>query len=780
MIAMKKLVFAALFVAAVIATDARAVGREIAPRGAAPTSYPTSEPRVAYSGERYLAVWAEDMSSIGLHLMGAFSDAAGRRISPIAFPVLRDFGGRTLQLVGMGDAYALFWRDFANVTRLTELDLAGRVTRTTALDLPPHIDFRAAWNGTRFFVALRHPVGEQYQAEGVLLERSGAVVRRDLPIADDAYASDVTAENDGFAVVTSGFSGVAVHRVSAAGDVTSSPIDPMPSGVARIATAGDGGLLVVWTASTELRATRVTAAGQVEAPRVLATAQQPMSVVHVRRAGAKHLITYITLTGTDRSGLATLALHADGTLTPPPAIEPLFSGAVLTPVVAASSPNTTFAVFAKPDQWPAPMMSVAIADAAVASEPEVVSVSRARQSQPVLGKDGGRLLAAWSDIQGYAAFAFVAARELGWNGSEYLLVAIRDGRLLGVRMTAGGRPLDAEPLVLADTHSSWSVARPTVAWVGDRWVVAWETQGRIAFVTVRAGSVGEMRELLPEGAPLPDDEWGRSAAAPALSFNGSTLLLVWKETQAPPCWFPACHGGMVRAYAVRLTREGEVAGAPVEIPLAQGRYSIATSGQEFLVLGDTTATIVDAAVAPRILGSRSILSLPATGTATWDGSTYAIALRYRVARWYLSVTRVDRELNAVGTPRGTETLPPDELAAPSMAAGILAVQEGDPVDGARAVIYRESDLTALPAPPPAPNVRVLAMPDGRFEVTWDPVETAEVYRVEARTLDGVRWIAAVRAGQPLRVVTQYANVRVIAMNAGGASEPQPRRRGARH
>jgi len=54
----------------------------------------------------------------------------------------------------------------------------------------------------------------------------------------------------------------------------------------------------------------------------------------------------------------------------------------------------------------------------------------------------------------------------------------------------------------------------------------------------------------------------------------------------------------------RLTRESDFDVTPIEIPPAQGWYSSATSGNEFLVLGETTATTIDASATPRILTSR--------------------------------------------------------------------------------------------------------------------------------------------------------------------------------
>lgn len=783
----------AVLLSLLISTHAFAVGRDLAPRGAAPTSYQTSDPHVAFAGERFLTVWTEDMSRIGTHLMGAFSDASGQQVTAVAFPIVRSFQGRALQLVGTGDSYALFWKDILDRTYLSDIDLNGQITRTTTLTLPQHIHLRVAWNGQRFFAALRHPVGVFYSAEGVLIARSGGVLRLGLPIDDNAYAFDVIANGDGFAVATSGFNGVFAYRITADGDVTSYAIDETQSDIALVSTTADGGLLVARATGTEVRATVVNASGTVLPHQVLATAAQPMRVLHIRRVDDAHLISYLTLVNAERSGIATVARQPDGTLIPPAEVAPLFSASVLTPVVTASSDQKTFGVFTQPSIWPAPLMSVAVANDATSSEPEFVSVSRARHSQPILGSNGATLLAAWSDIQGRAAFvrttsltsdgatlndsiaapAYVATRELPWNGSEYLVVASRNNQLLATRVAHDGTPLDAEPFLLGQHWQAWWALNAAVTWAGDRWVVAWEAPDGIHLATVHNGVTTSSRKLAFGDV---------YASEPALSFNGTTLLFVWNETTLLPCWFPPCDSGETRTLAARLTRDGDVVDAtPLEIPTASGAYSIATSGGEFLVLGETTATTIDASAAPRILASRRIFNWHAAGDVTWDGSSYAVALRYFGARWHLSVTHLDRELNVIGAPRGTETLPPDLFVAPSIARSFVAVQEGDAAEGARAVVYREADMQPLPAPPPAPrNVRVTRTGYGTFEIVWDASENTELYRVEELTPGGTwRWVADVPADQARLVIAVYGVPRVTAFNAGGASTPLPRRRSAR-
>ncbi len=772
---------------ALLALNAFAAGRELAPRGAAPTSYLVTQPLVAFAGEHFLTVWTEDMGDVGMHLMGAFSDASGRRITPLAFPVARSFVGRPLQLVGTGDAYALFWKDSLGITHLTDIDLAGRVTRATELALPQQIDLRVAWNGARFFAMLRHPAGITYDSEGFLLSRSGAVLRRNIPIDDQAYAYDVAANGDGFVGATSGFLGLFAYRITGEGDVTAFAIDARRAGVPRVSTTADGGLLVVYSAENELYAGTVSTSTEF-GRRVLVTSPQPMHVVHTRRAGDAHLVTYLDM-APGQSGIRTLRLAGDGTITPASGRAFDFPPNVFMLIVAESSAQATLTVFRQPDIQFAPLLSVAIANDRSAGAPEVLSISRARQSQPILGANGGRTLAAWSDIQGYAAYvrtssltpdatpltdtiaapAYVAARELPWNGSEYLIVQSRGDQLLATRVAVDGTPL-GEPLLLGQHHSPWWRMSAAVAWVGDRWVVAWETSGGIFFATVRDGAVTPARKLNLGDVYATD---------PALAFNGSTLLFAWNEVIPPECWFPPCPEGETLGYAARLTPDGELADEKrVALPVA-GEYSIVTSGSEFFILGGTNATTLDAGTL-RIRESRRIFNWPAAGDVTWNGSTYAVALRYRGVRWHLSVTHFDRELNVVGAPRGIETLPPDQFVAPSIAGSIVAVQEGDAEQGARAVVYRESDLQALPAPPPAPvNVRATPLDDGRFRITWDPSPGAELYLVTVWNPAGFVWHTVIVPADQLYAFAHSASVRVTAFNAGGGSEPLPRRRGVR-
>ena len=775
----------------VFAAQTFALGRELGPRGAAPTSYLVGNAYTAFAGDRFLTVWPENMQNLGVHVMGALSDADGRRITPVAFPVM-PLNGILLQLVGTGDGYALFWHDRFQNTILTDIDLNGRVVRTNALAIPRNIQLHVGWNGEKFLATVRSPTTTgRPTVEGFFLARSGEVLQRGIPFDTDGYSFDIAGDGDGFAAITGSFDGSSAYRISRDGEVTSYLLDDEISFGVAISRGADGSLLAVWTKGLEMHASLISLEGDIQQRGAIATSAIPMRSLHVRPAGNAHLVTYLALSDPPDNGILTLIVNADGTVTPAPEPAVELAPRVQSWVTAASNDRATFAVYTPQGIYPHQVMSVAIVNDATATSPENLSITRSRQSQPILGSANGRVVAAWSDIQGAAAFvrtaslapdaspvtdtiaapAYLAGRELVWNGAEFLAVEARNNQLLATRLAADGTPLDAEPLVLATHTSDWHALHPSVAWADDRWVVAWEGHFAIYFSVIHNGVVTQPKEL---------DLGGFGVSRPTLAFNGTTLLLVWDDTRSPECWFPPCIEGETRAYAARVTPAGELLDLKrLEIPVADD-YSIATSGAEFFILGGTTATVIDAS-ASRILASREIFNWTARGDVEWNGSSYAVALRYRGVQWHVSVTHFDGGLNVTGTPRGTPTLPPDTFVAPSIAAGIVGVQEGDSLNGTRAVAYRAADLPPLPPPPAAPlNVRATPTGDGRFEITWDESPGAELYRVTEFSPVGSIWsITDVPATQPRSVIQKWPNARVIAFNAGGASEPLPRRRSSR-
>lgn len=798
-----------------VAPPVSAAPRELGPRGVAPTSNYVDRTHVAFAGGRFLTVWNESMGSIGNYVMGALSDASGKRISPVAFPILQTMGDQMLQLVGTGDSFALFTVDGSgSKTKLTDIDTEGRVIRTRELALRQHIRFHAAWNGTHFLVALQHPAGIEYSAEALLLERDGTVVRGDLDINDRTHGFHVTTAGDAFAVFGTSWEHVTAYRITATG-VAATQIETERNRHTPIAAgAPNGDIVGVWSAvaddgnSNEIRSVRVTRDGTAGAVHTLFASRDIAGALHVQRVDNGYILIYIALDPTAGLALWQVRLREDGSADGAPSRLALAGGH--SEMRAAASDATILLVYGVHSAWPATVESLPLSFNGTTSARETLSLSRTQQMQPALAAGPGRYLAAWTDRVHTAAFlraatlasdgepledrivtpAFLATQDVAWNGTEYLVIATRDNRLLSMRVDADGNPMDAEPLILGDTLTSAFNRHASVTWAGDRWVVVWtDRQDSLLFASIsRSNTLQEFRTL-----PIPkrDPSLQLSFWAHAVAFDGSALLLAWTESQTPPCTqIPTC-GPFPdpRTFAARMTRSGTL-GELVELPLAY-TLSAASSRSESVVLGDGIVTILDKAATPRVLASRTLMNWDnIAGDVTWDGETYAVALRFAGFRWHVSVTHLDRNANII-MQRGADTLAPDMLMPPSIAAltpyaSIVAIHEGSAADGVRAVVYPETEMAPLPAAPVAPaNVHVRPLDGTRFEVTWDAAPRAELYLVEGRTYGGA-WIRLelVPADAPLRVTTSYFQVRVRAFNRGGTSADsypavQPRRRSAR-
>ena len=772
--------------------DLLAAGRELGPRGGGPTSYGVRHAVTGYAGGRFLTIWREHMGHIGSPLMAALSDAEGRRLSPTSFPI--GIPGEPAHIAGMEDGFAVF----SSRGQLTEVNLDGRVTRTRATALPPFSSMRAEWNGSRFLVAMLREASTGYTAEAMLLDRDGNAIHRPPIERGLATGVAIVPDPDGFTLIVTSFHGVFGYRLTNDGEESEFRIAE-PSGIllpwspVAAATAGSD-VLVVWASSmsrhSQLESAVVTREGEVRDARVLAqfevSALHPLALV---RSGNTHVVAYRK----EQSTIETLLLGAAAPAT------------LVTGVLDASAAASEHAIFVA--YTPSTIFPLRIQSVATTGVQDIVSFSRTRQTQPALAAGGGRFLAAWTDIAGEAAFvraaslgldgepltdrivapAYLAARELAWNGSEYLAVERRNTTLLATRVAYDGTPIDPEPIVL--TEAQWSTVA-TVAWSGDRWLVLWAEYDRLRFVTVSRAGVASAPGVIALTSSLPTG-LARDLTAVAVAANGTTTLVAWTEEQWPPCFFPPCRGAVAaRTVVARLRNDGQLLdAAPLELPAAT-TLAVATSGREFLVLADTTAHAVDATDAPRLVASRRLLEWKAMGDVTWDGSSYAVALRYHGLNWHLSVTHLDRTAAPIGAPVGTTTLAPDVLEPPSIAAilpssALVALQEGDAQDGTRAVVYSERAMMPLPAPPSPPrNVRIMAA-NGGYEVTWDAPATGDVelYWVEGLTYGGAwAWVGIVPATQPLRIRSPFATVRVRAFNAGGASEftePPSRRRTAR-
>jgi hypothetical protein len=725
--AMRALRIASLLFVAAVAMFAQAAGRELAPREYGPTPYRTFNPLIAHTGGKFLTVWMESRGLLGSHVVGALSDASGQPLGP-SFTIVRE-APASMDLVSTGDAFVLFQHK-RGALEMIELDLDGRVTRSRTINVPELIS-SVAWNGTRF-LAVNGNNTITADAQGILLSREGEIVRRRISIAG-AFSTphEIVVDGGDFIVLTAARDGLFADRITSEGAVTRTLIEefggfaPTYYGPVRaIGAAADSGLLLLWVSGIgprgyEVRSTILRDDGTIGAVhRVAATEAAVLPhALSAMRAGDGYVVTFteprygelgeallqVTALTLDETG-ATIAAH-----------DPVLIGYGV-PAAAAGAGVTVIAH--TPSLFQRQRILHRTVDASgTIGDPVVVSVARARQLQPALGAGAGQFLAAFTEIgdtarqrtvaidaageplrNQFLGEGGVAAKDLSWNGSAYLAIIQRGATLLAQRLTAGGEPFGPPSELHTDEGYSFDM-KASVVWSVDRWVVAWIARDgdQAFFATVSpAGIVADKRELV---RTAPD----RYFVDVALAAGGPRVLVSWIDANVNEIYFV---NGV--AFAQRFRRDGrEIDAAPVRVATGTS-YLSATAGDEFVVVTDAPAqtlmTKLDAnGPALAVLATRSLP--PSLSDITWDGGEYVVASRgLPDFPRHLVVSRFDEQLEPTQAPRGVIVLQPDEHAQPSVAAAagevLVAIQEADAEEGARAVVYRESELSALPWPPP--------------------------------------------------------------------------------
>jgi hypothetical protein len=805
-----------------------AAGRELAPRGIAESSYYTYGVTTAWAGERFLTLWHEQMGELGYVTRGAFSDADGKRVSTQSFPVGVPALDVMVQLVGNGDGYTLFHVAAGRTMFMTDLDLQGRVTATRPVNLPVHPFQRIVWNGTAFAIAASD-IGRNTTTLH-LLDRSGQPLRDPIALSGGGTGSDITAIGNSLVVLAAGDGGLYAHGVRADGTVDRYLLEPSfdgPSGTRNrpfgvAVTDVPNGALAVWGvqygSEMQLRAHLLERTGQPiddqHQAHFLVGGPGFFTPLDVMRTAGGYVVTYrYASSGGAEASLHAIRLAPDGRLLGAP--QTLIS---LPPFDISTASNGRVTLVAwQPEYRIAPFVRSSAVNAALAVHEEILSLSPTRQLQPALVATAGRFLASWTELAGSSAAVRLASvavdgaplptgylpahpqstysprlasRELASNDTQTLVLQYTGNALLGTRVWFDGSVIDEIPHTIGTIKAAPNAA---AAWVRDRWVIVWPAahDGQsLQFATMSAEGVVSAAQTLALPVEVEPDQ-DRVHEFATLESDGRNAILVWAERHRPICYFPICEEGSMHTFATRLSPGGTVLDAPVALSRGELRgVSVATSrrGEYFVALG-STGYLLDVRGALRVASSRELFTWPAASDVTWDGREYVVAMRYRALNWYLATRRFDRGGREIGSIRGTQTLAADEFVPPSVASAMqnesmIAVQEGDVVDGVRAVVYRERDFAPLPAPPQSPqNVRVRSIPQGLLEVTWDAVEGAEAYVVEIR--DGDFWIPIVTTRpDDRRAFVGPSTVRVRAFNAGGGSpatdpvtsSPAPRRR----
>jgi len=776
-----------------------ASGRELAPRFIGHTPNETVRPVIAFAGERFLTVWSERVGLAGSVMMGAFSDANGRRVSQRAFPLDVEVSDpTTMQLVGMGDRYALFSQTHDRSAQIAYIDLEGNVTAVRALELTRWEYFRVAWNGTHFLAIGRRVAAPR--TEVVLFDQQGRIVGGPFAFEEAMlYRAIVVTTENRFIVLSSNGSAVAASAITTNGVEWTLNVSGRRSQIVTVAAAPtpEGGVLVIWSAHTstgsELRSAIVRSDRSI-APSVLVGTKNLLTLPAVMHTASGYVIVYTTHQANQQASFVQ-RLNALG--------EPVGSPADLSlrsyyaPAAAAGPQTLVIAYVTAPGS--SRTATVAIDADGVPREPEVVSINDSRQTTPVLSSMRGDAVAGWTEVTGNSetvrtahvdsegnatgvheiASGRLGANGLAWNGSEHLAVYRTATQVVAVRLGPDGRRTDPQPIVL-DTPPPRNESAIAAVWSGDRWLVVWASGRVLRIASVSTAGVASAARTLDVHRPLRDG-WEREIEPPSLAFDGERVLLSSSLLDIPYCMMPACDASVGEAVAALLTPDGTLLDRLNLGIASQVRTSVATSSVEFMLLAGTRAFVIEARHDRlRVTATRDVFDWPAVSDVTWDGANYVVALRYAGVNWYLATRRLDYTANDVAAPRGRSTLTPYDFAPPRIVPvfrgdTLVGVQEGTARDGMRAVVYRERDLPAL-APPPSPpqNVRAYQFNSYTWIWSWEPsaVGEPELYVVETPYYG--EWVPTrlIPAQHGRMSVTVYSPVvRVRAFNGSGPSAP---------
>ena len=794
-----------------------ATAHELEPRVPVPTAERTRSSATAFAVDRFLTVW-EEQAGGRTHLFGALSDAHGRRISERAFVVVPDTDAGALALTRIGDRFALSWRDRAGRGFLAEIDRDGALVSRVQMALS-NASLTGAWNG-RHFLAIGGTPGT-FMQEAALVERSGVVFRRGIPLGDPTSVLHVLARSDGSFLLFRGFfSDLTAVTISADGAVGADVLIERAGGTTSIDYYGvaptaielpGGDVLVAFIGRQHERAPIVKTALVSASGVVSQTVVRPVSgytdlgaMALARDRGGLSLYfrgTRERVNGAELWELAGIRLDDRGMArdAAPTVIDRGFPFA--STFTYASSGEITLAVTHRFNPPQGPITSYALPEPR-AVQPEPLSLTASKQEQIRLGANAGGYVAVWNDFVGQGTSVRAAAvdaagvlisnpfvypghlvsQKLVSGPSDHLFLRGTSDHLIASRVGNDGRSLADAVIGPAGQFQSGDAV-----WTGAGYLVV-TTDGSRLFTTVISGAQAQLREIALPSVP---EGFGRSTSGLRVAFDGRTALLVWSDRLRRMCPFPGyCEEGASKLKAMRLSPNGEqVDSAPVEIKELPGFNGLlVASDAEFLLYtqDDRAVRILRAEAAgldvgPPMLVPQDYYYLE---DVTWNGTSFTAALRAMTE--YLSVGHFDRQGNFTWQPRAARTHGTSTQSVRLATRGdhfLIGAAVAEAAVPFRAHVFDEDDLAPLPPPPPPTTVTsVEAAPNGGAVVSWVRVPGADGYTVDAFTNGRFGIIGFGGENETSKYTGWPMNhqFRVRAFNAGGFSVDWPRRRSVRH
>ena len=175
------------------------------------------------------------------------------------------------------------------------------------------------------------------------------------------------------------------------------------------------------------------------------------------------------------------------------------------------------------------------------------------QWDPAIAFDGTNYLVVWTD---------------GRSGSSY-------ADIYGTRVTPGGAVLD--PAGIPISQAANSQQSPAVSFDGTNFLVVWGDERRGGSSDIYGSRVTPGGAVLdPQGIPISQATYNQ--VSPAVSFDGTSFLVVWDDNRRGEC----------DIYGARLSQAGNVLD-PAGIPISSAAYgqhnpALAFDGTNFLVV----------------------------------------------------------------------------------------------------------------------------------------------------------------------------------------------------
>jgi hypothetical protein len=591
---------------------------------------------------------------------------------------------------------------------IAELNADGTILRSARFATETLTFSRAAFDGTNFFL-FKVIVGSGYY--GLIVDRNGHVLSTTkLPIVEGTISAiEVAASADGGFTLLAGAAaeGIYALRISAAGNVT---------GKVNVALGNEFGGYIVAIATN-------TASGQtVAAWSTLGSAFVHTAALHGESAGADVILP----SGSDRSARIVLlpsgggfilvrnatagtqsrllASRLDGTGAPRDASAFLLLNGSF---AAAATTRNTLVLLAFGEGFGNLIeVSAAISDDTGINRSATYDVlaTAVGQTGPMVASDGvdffgvwlentattntimaGRVTRAGQPLDGTGLVvaespASVSSHPLygpavAFGAGVYLVVFGSDPSLhndvLGRRYARDGTPIDPAPFVI-----SRNAIAPSVAFGGDRFLVAWvmATEDSLGGRTVGSdGSMGTEQLLTPARSLELFEERG-PLGQPMISWNGRHFIVAYFMVEE-----------VTLVYRVRVLRTSPL-GTPLDahttevikeawypaIACSEQECVVSVLGREIIraaVLHDETALRVDA---PKTVASQ----LSSLAAMAFDGASYILA--WRSGDSLIGVARITRGgqpygVAMTGTAKAFPTLNPNlvpnySASPPSIAA----------------------------------------------------------------------------------------------------------------